>query len=255
LEWNAKQERYELCGVIGADEYHEQVNNNAFTNRMVQWHLEQAIVVYEWLQQEFPDRAMELAQKLQITPERQLRWQAMITHIYIPYDAATGMIEQCDGFFQLQDINLNDYEPRERSIQAVLGISETNQRQVLKQPDVLMLLYLMRGTQAFPYSHDVLQRNWNYYAPRTDITYGSSLGPAIHAILAADLGTTDPYEQFMQAALVDLENTRGNSGEGIHAASAGGVWQSVIFGFGGIQLQDRMMVEIRNLAVGLPLPR
>jgi beta-phosphoglucomutase len=247
LEWNAKQERYELCGVIGADEYHEQVNNNAFTNRMVQWHLEQAIVVYEWLQQEFPDRAMELAQKLQITPQRQQRWQAMITHIYIPYDAATGMIEQCDGFFQLQDINLNDYKPRERSIQAVLGISETNQRQVLKQPDVLMLLYLMRGTQAFPYSHEILKKNWNYYAPRTDITYGSSLGPAIHAILAADLGAADPYDQFMQAALVDLEDTRGNAGEGIHAASAGGVWQSVIFGFGGIQLQDSGPVATPHL--------
>ncbi len=247
LEWNAKQERYELCGVIGADEYHEQVNNNAFTNRMVQWHLEQAVVVYEWLQQKFPDRAIELAQKLQITPERQLRWQAMITHIYIPYDAATRMIEQCDGFFQLQDINLNDYEPRSRSIQAVLGISETNQRQVLKQPDVLMLLYLMRGTQAFPYNHDILEKNWNYYAPRTDITYGSSLGPAIHAILAADLGTTDPYAQFMQAALVDLEDTRGNAGEGIHAASAGGVWQSVIFGFGGIQLKDSGPVATPHL--------
>jgi beta-phosphoglucomutase len=247
LEWNAKQERYELCGVIGADEYHEQVNNNAFTNRMVQWHLEQAIVIYEWLQQQFPDRAIELAQKLQITPERQLRWQAMITHIYIPYDATTGLIEQCDGFFQLQDINLNDYEPRTRSMQAVLGISETNQKQVLKQPDVLMLLYLMRGTQAFPYSHEILQKNWNYYAPRTDITYGSSLGPAIHAILAADLGATDPYEQFMQAALVDLEDTRGNAGEGIHAASAGGVWQSVIFGFGGIQLKDSGPVATPHL--------
>jgi beta-phosphoglucomutase len=247
LEWNAKQERYELCGVIGADEYHEQVNNNAFTNRMVQWHLEQAIIVYEWLQQQFPDRAVELAQKLQITPERQLRWQAMITHIYIPYDAATGMIEQCDGFFQLRDIDLNDYEPRARSMQAVLGISETNQRQVLKQPDVLMLLYLMRGNQAFPYSHAVLQQNWNYYAPRTDITYGSSLGPAIHAILAADLGAADPYEQFMQAALVDLEDTRGNTGEGIHAASAGGVWQSVIFGFGGIQLKDSGPVATPHL--------
>lgn len=120
----------------------------------------------------------------------------------------------------------------------MLGIDATNQRQVLKQPDVLMLLYLMRGTQAFPYRPDVLQTNWHYYAPRTDITYGSSLGPAIHAILASDLGTADPYERFMHAALVDLEDTRGNTGDGIHAASAGGVWQAVVFGFGGIQLKD-----------------
>jgi beta-phosphoglucomutase len=255
VEWNAKQERYELSGVIGADEYHEQVNNNAFTNRMVQWHLEKAIAVYQWLQHQFSvgavspfeNRATELAQKLQLTPERLRHWQAIVTQMYIPYDAKTGLIEQFEGFFQLKDIDLKEYEPRDRSIQAVLGIDETNQRQVLKQPDVLMLLYLMRGTQAFPYCPDVLQTNWNYYASRTDITYGSSLGPAIHAILASDLEAADPYEQFMQAALVDLEDTRGNSADGIHAASAGGVWQAVVFGFGGIQLKDSQPVATPHL--------
>jgi trehalose/maltose hydrolase-like predicted phosphorylase len=236
LEWNAQAERYELCGVIGADEYHEQVNNNIFTNRMVQWHLEKALTVYAWLQQHFPDQAIALAKQLNITPARQQRWQAMITQIYIPEATETGLIEQFDGFFQLKDIDLSEYEPRDRSIQALLGIAETNQRQVLKQPDVLMLLYLMRGTQASPYRDDVLRTNWDYYAPRTDITHGSSLGPAIHAILASDLGESDPYGPFMQAALVDLEDSRHNAGEGIHAASAGGVWQAVVFGFGGIEL-------------------
>jgi beta-phosphoglucomutase len=247
LEWNGQKERYELCGVIGADEYHEQVNNNAFTNRMVQWHLEKAVAIYEWLQLKFPDRAAELTARLNLTPKRRLSWQAMISQIYIPSDAATGLIEQCDGFFQLQDINLSDYEPRDQSIQAVLGITATNQRQVLKQPDVLMLLYLMRSTQESPYSYDVLQKNWDYYAPRTDITYGSSLGPAIHTILAADLHVADSYQQFLQAALVDLEDTRGNTPEGIHAASAGGVWQAVVFGFGGIQLLENGPVATAHL--------
>jgi len=247
LEWHAEQERYELCGVIGADEYHEQVNNNAFTNRMVQWHLEKAVAVYEWLQHTFPvgeasqneNRAATLTQKLQLTSEHRLSWQAMIAQLYIPYDAKTGLIEQFEGFFQLKDIDLNDYEPRKQSIQAVLGIDETNQRQVLKQPDVLMLLYLMRDTQSVTDHPDALQKNWDYYAPRTDITYGSSLTPAIHAILAANLGATaDAYQQFMQAVMVDLEDSRGNTEDGIHAASAGGVWQAVVFGFGGIQLKD-----------------
>ena len=245
LEWHEKQERYELCGVIGADEYHEQVNNNAFTNRMVQWHLEKAVAVYAWLQHSFPDRAVALAQQLQLTPELLLRWQTAIAQIYIPNDATTGIIEQFEGFFQLKDINLRDYEPRDRSMQAVLGIDETNHRQVLKQPDVLMLLYLMRDTLAA--SDDVLQKNWDYYAPRTDITYGSSLTPAIHAILAARLGSADAYQQFMQAAMVDLDNNRGNTTDGIHAASAGGVWQAAVFGFGGIQLKDNGPVATPNL--------
>ena len=239
VEWNAQRERYELCGVIGADEYHEQVNNNAYTNRMVQWHLEKAVAVYEWLRNKFPVGAIELAQKLQITSEQLLGWEAIIAQMYIPYDAKTGLIEQFEGFFQLQDINLKDYEPRDRSIQAVLGMEETNQRQVLKQPDVLMLLYLMRDAPEFLYRHHVLRKNWNYYAPRTDISYGSSLSSAIHATLAATLGeAADAYQQFMQAALVDLEDTRHNTADGIHGASAGGVWQTVVFGFAGIQLKD-----------------
>jgi kojibiose phosphorylase len=248
LEWHAKQERYELCGVIGADEYHEKVNNNAFTNRMVQWHLEKAVAVYEWLQQRFPDRSVELIQKLQLTSENLLLWQTMIAKLYIPHDDKTGLIEQFEGFFQLQDIDLSKYEPRDRSMQAVLGIDGTNQRQVLKQPDVLMLLYLMRDTQALPDYCNVLQKNWDYYAPRTDSTYGSSLTPAIHASLAANLGdTADAYKQFMQAALTDLDDNRGNTTDGIHAASAGGVWQAVVFGFGGIQLKDSAPVATPHL--------
>lgn len=248
VEWNDKQERYELRGVIGADEYHEQVNNNAYTNQMAQWHLEKAVAVYEWLQHKFPDRAAKLAQRLQLTSEQLLHFQAMIVQMYIPYDAKTGLIEQFEGFFQLKDINLSDYEPRDRSIQAVLGMDETNQSQVLKQPDVLMLLYLMRDTQAFLYRHNVLQKNWNYYALRTDSTYGSSLCPAIHSILAAKLDEAeDAYKHFMQASLVDLEDSRGNTGDGIHAASAGGVWQAVVFGFGGIQLKESGPVAIPHL--------
>jgi beta-phosphoglucomutase len=248
LEWNPQQERYELCGVIGADEYHEQVSNNAFTNRMVQWHLEKAVAVYAWLQRKFPKQAAVLAQRLQLTSEQTLQWQTAIAQIYLPYNAETGLIEQFEGFFQLKDIDLTNYEPRHRSIQAVLGMDETNQRQVLKQPDVLMLLYLMRGTPAFSSHPDMLRTNWDYYAPRTDITYGSSLTPAIHAILAANLGADAvAYQQFMQAAMVDLDDNRGNTADGIHAASAGGVWQAVVFGFGGIQLKDDAPVATPHL--------
>jgi beta-phosphoglucomutase len=248
LEWHIEKERYELCGVIGADEYHEQVNNNAFTNRMVQWHLEKAVAVYDWLQQNFPDRSLELGQRLQLTSEHLLHWQTAIAKIYIPYEAQTELIEQFEGFFQLKDIDLKEYEPRVRSIQAVLGIEETNQRQVLKQPDVLMLLYLMRDTESAPNYRDILQKNWDYYAPRTDITYGSSLTPAIHAILAANLDkSAEADEHFMRAALVDLEDNRGNTEDGIHAATAGGVWQAVVFGFGGIQLLDSAPVATPHL--------
>jgi beta-phosphoglucomutase len=248
VEWHDKQQRYELCGVIGTDEYHEDVRNNAYTNRLVQWHLEKAVAVYEWLQQTFPARATELAQQLQLTPVQLLAFHTTIAQMYIPYNPQTLLIEQFEGFFALQDLNLSDYEPRTRSIQSVLGMAATNQSQVIKQPDVLMLLYLLFKTPEFANRQDILHENWNYYTPRTDSRYGSSLGSSVQALLAANLDkSVDAYEHFMRAALIDLQNTFGNTEDGIHAASAGGVWQALVFGFGGIQLTENGPVATPHL--------
>ncbi|MBE9508453.1 MAG: glycoside hydrolase family 65 protein, partial [Chloroflexi bacterium] len=105
--------------------------------------------------------------------------------------------------------------------------------QVLKQPDVLMLLYLLNDR----YDQETLRVNWDYYTPRTDLAYGSSLGPPIQALLTARLGESEvAYEHFMHAARTDLKDVRGNSADGIHAALAGGLWQAVAFGFAGLQL-------------------
>jgi beta-phosphoglucomutase len=256
VEWNGRLERYELRDVIGPDEYHERVNNNAFTNRMVQWHLETALFVLDWLRQQDSDRARALETQLDLNPDRLHLWSEIIRRLWIPYNEERGLIEQCEGFLQLEDLNLENYEPRTRSMQALLGIEGANQRQVLKQPDVLMLLYLMRGNAAgasssLGYDQQTLQRNWDYYAPRTDHTYGSSLGPAIHAILACDLDKPEEaYEHFMRAAMVDLEDVRGNASDGIHAASTGGLWQAVVFGFGGVKITETGPVASPHLPPG-----
>lgn len=256
VEWNAERDRYEINDVIGPDEYHERVNNNAFTNCMVQWHLQTALKVWNWLRQTDPEQAAMLETQLQLTPERMAHWQHIIRAIWVPQDAETSLIEQFEGFFELEDINLAEYEPRVRSMQTILGIEGANQRQVLKQADVLMLLYLLRRS-AFvepaqtSYDRKTLQANWDYYVPRTDHTYGSSLGPPVHAILACELGRVEEaYEHFMRSALVDLADVRGNAAEGIHAASTGGVWQAVVFGFGGIQLTASGPVAAPNLPAG-----
>ena len=248
VEWHEKQQRYELCGVIGTDEYHEHVRNNAYTNRLVQWHLEKAVQVYEWLQSTFPTQANQLSQRLQLSPVQILAFHTTISLMYIPYNPQTLLIEQFEGFFALQDLNLSDYEPRTKSIQSILGIEKTNQSQVIKQPDVLMLLYLLLKTPEFADRQDILHENWNYYTPRTDITQGSSLGSSIQSILAANLDkSVDAYEHFMRAATIDLNNTFGNTEDGIHAASAGGVWQAVVFGFGGIHPTENGPISTPHL--------
>ncbi len=233
VKWTGR--RYELLDVIGPDENHEHCNNNAFTNAMAQFNLRSARMVWDWLAKSYPETALRLRQKLNLTLEELKTWGTIAQSLTIYPDPETKLIEQFDGFFDLIDVNLQDYEPRSQSMQALLGIEPTNQRQILKQPDVLMMLYLLRQQ----FDHETLQANWNYYVPRTDHTYGSSLGPAVHAILACGLSYVDEaYQHFMRAALVDLEDVRGNASEGVHAASAGGLWQAIVFGFAGIRLTD-----------------
>lgn len=247
VEWNGDRHRYEIRDVIGPDEYHDHVNNNAFTNQMARWNLETALLVWQWLQEQHPDTADRLKQQLGLNSERLEKWAEIADRLWIPVDPQTGLIEQAEGFFSLEDINLTEWEPRQRSMQAILGIEGANKRQVLKQADVLMLLYLLRDR----YDRQTLQVNWDYYNPRTDHTYGSSLGPAIHASLACALGNpAAAYEHFMRAALVDLEDVRGNAGEGIHAASTGGVWQSIAFGFGGVRFTEQGPVATPHLPPG-----
>lgn len=235
-EWNAAASRYEISDVIGPDEYHDHVDNNAFTNQMARWNLQTALDVLAWLRATAPAQAAALAERLDLTPARLEHWADVIARLYTGYDPETGLIEQFAGFFARRDLDQTALEPRAQSVQALFGIEETQTYQVLKQPDVLMLLYLLPEL----YNREILIANWEYYTPRTDLSYGSSLGPAIQAALAARLGhSEEAYRHFIHAARTDLQDARGNTAEGLHAATAGGLWQAVVFGFAGLTLTDK----------------
>jgi kojibiose phosphorylase len=244
VDWNTQRHCYDIRHVIGPDENHDRVDNNAFTNLMVKWHLQSALALVDWLKQAYPHKAAQLEEKLDLVSQRLEHWADISNHLFVSEDTETGLIEQFEGFFQLEDVNLMDYEPRTKSMQGLLGVEATSQKQILKQPDVLMLLYLLRDR----YDQKTLKANWDYYNPRTDHAYGSSLGPAINAVLACDLNQPmEAYTHFMRAALVDLEDVRLNACKGIHAASAGGVWQAIVFGFAGIRMTQFGPVACPNL--------
>jgi kojibiose phosphorylase len=55
--------------------------------------------------------------------------------------------------------------------------------------------------------------------------------------MACEVGKPDDaYEHFIRAVRADLRDVRHNAGDGIHGASAGGTWQAVVFGFGGLRV-------------------
>jgi kojibiose phosphorylase len=235
--WESRVEKsdtgFAIRQVIGPDEYHDHVDNNAFTNGMVRWHLEKASEVREWLQLNFPEVAEELDRHLKISGEMMRFWKDIGAKLEFRHNSITGLIEQFDDFFLLTEVDWEKFEDRMESMQSLLGIEGANQHQVLKQADVIMLLCLLRDR----FDQKTWRVNWDYYNPRTDHSYGSSLGPAIHAWAACEIGEPDlAYEHFMRAARADLRDIRGNADDGIHAASAGGLWQAVVFGFAGLRL-------------------
>lgn len=234
-EWHPEHNDYEITNVNGPDEWHEHVNNNAFTNYMAKLNIQMGIDVLDWLQSTASNKANELVKELDLNEKRLAHWRNVIARMSFLQDRHSGLIEQFDGFFQLELLDQEKFQGRTTSFQGLLGVKEVSRYQIVKQADVLMLLTL-EGQEFDPKTKKV---NWDYYFPITDHDYGSSLTPAFHVLLARELGLVETaYHMFMKGALVDLENPRGNADEGIHAACAGAVWQAAILGLAGLRLTD-----------------
>jgi kojibiose phosphorylase len=240
LEWDEASNKYHIHNVIGPDEYHEHVDDNAMTNLMAGWVLRTANLVAQWLMNENTEKHADLMASLNLTMEDISHWQDRQQKIWIN-QLKTGEIEQFRGFFDLEIVDQQSLEPRKISLQEMFGIEGVQKYQLIKQPDVVMALYLLRDH----FTTEVVKKNLDYYHQRTDLTYGSSLGPSIASLMLAMYGQVEEaYGLFIHTLMTDLDNNRGNTPDGIHAASAGAVWQVVVFGFLGLQ-QSGNRPEIR----------
>jgi trehalose/maltose hydrolase-like predicted phosphorylase len=239
--WASRAERhperhdYEFNDVVGPDEWHEHANNNAFTNYMARWNIQAGLNILAWLRATAPGKAGELTRQLDLTTARLDHWRDVVSGIRIPQDKQTGLIEEFEGFFQLEPLDQEAYAGRTTSYQGILGMDPVQRYRIVKQADVLMLLTLMHED----FSLETKRVNWDYYFPITDHEYGSSLTPALHVILACELGLIDTaYELYMIGALTDLEDLRLNAASGIHEACCGAVWQATVLGFAGLRVTD-----------------
>jgi trehalose/maltose hydrolase-like predicted phosphorylase len=233
VEKNEQRRDYEITNVIGPDEWHEHVNNNTFTNYMARHNLQIALDVWDFLQANAPAKYEELKQRLAISQQRLDHWQDIIARMLILQDPRTRLIEQFEGFFKLEPFDQSRYAGRKDSYQGILGMEDVQKYQIIKQADVLMLLTVLRQE----FDLETKRVNWDYYYPITDHEYGSSLTPAFHVILACELDKArEAKELFRIGNLVDLENLRGNTPDGIHNACSGAAWQAAALGFAGLKV-------------------
>jgi kojibiose phosphorylase len=237
LELNETQDRYELTRVIGPDEFHEHVDNNTFTNRMAKWHLEQTAKVFTELCAEGSAVHEALCSRLGLTIEEAEKWAELAAKIYVPFDASRNLIEQFEGYFGLEDVPITEWDENQMPIYPEgHDHFSLNGTMILKQPDVIMLNYLLPDE----FSDEVKAANYAFYEERT--LHKSSLSPAIHSIMGIEVGDiSSAHRYFERSAYVDLVNNQGNTQDGMHIASAGGTWQSLVCGFGGFRVKHGMM--------------
>ena len=224
--------RYEILDAIGPDEYHERVNNNAFTNVMVKHAADIFILAIDKVR----NNNSEYFNKF----DKELSWAYDFAEkLYVPQPNGNGIIEQFDGYFKLEDVTpeiLKTRELKKNEYWGGHGLASTTM--TLKQADVVMMLNVFRNE----YSKEVKKANWEFYEPYTE--HGSSLSACAYAIVAAEIGNIEwAYKYFMKTASVDLTgDTKQYVGSlyigGTHPAANGGAWNTAIFGFAGVSFTN-----------------
>ena len=233
LERDEIKQRYHINEVIGPDEYKEHVDNDAFTNWLAYWTIETAINYYNKLKESDSEVIRKLESKLSLQNAME-NWTTKLPKIYLPEPRdLDNVIPQNDTFLSLEDIDLTKYKNQEHigSMFKDYNLDQVNKIQVVKQADVVMLLYLLEHK----FSKEVKKANYDYYEKRT--LHDSSLSLSTHSILASDIDEKDlAYKLFQEATKIDLGENMKTSDHGIHAASLGGLWQIVVNGFGGVRM-------------------
>ncbi|MFP4550661.1 MAG: glycoside hydrolase family 65 protein, partial [Spirochaetales bacterium] len=188
---------YEFIRLLGPDEYHENVDNNTFTNFQARYVARVTGELIELLRERAPNRLDELFAKLGIDGDELDLWADMAERIFVPEpDEETKLIEQFRGFFSLEDIEPNELAKRLQDKSEYWGWPNgiAVETQVSKQADVTQLFAL----HPHAYSTEVMRANYDYYEPRTQ--HGSSLSHSVYSMVAAWIGDLkEAYRYFMNS--------------------------------------------------------
>ena len=236
----ADKDKYEIHDVVGPDEYHERVNNNAYTNRMAKFVFEKTVEFISEIKNEYKDCYDELDKKYDLKSLESI-FDDSAKNLYIPQpDSKSGVIEQFDGYFSLEDTSVDEVRSRLLDPTEYWGgaYGVATDTQVLKQADVVAMLSMFKDD----YSEDIMKANWSYYEPRTE--HGSSLSACMYSLLSCYIENPDAaYPLFIKSASADLvPGSKEWIGPqyigGTHPASEGGAWIVAIKGFAGMTVKD-----------------
>ena len=238
--YNDENQKYEIHNVVGPDEYHTSypgsekpgLKNNAYTNFMAVWCL---IHAKEALDKLNTRRAEELLRILNISKEDLVRWDTISRNMFIPFIQQGKIIEQFEGFDQLEDLDWDKYrEQYGENIRLDRILEKENDNvgnyKAVKQPDVLMLFYLFSAEELseiferLGYEFDTKEQiplNISYYQEIT--SHGSTLSKVVHSWVYARSHRERSWHDFKKALVSDFNDIQGGTTpEGIHLGAMAG---------------------------------
>lgn len=227
--YSEKRGKYGFYGVMGPDEFHMMVNNNAYTNYMGMRTLRYATEVLDEMRSQQPEMYDALCEKTALQPDEIAHWRHIAENMYLP-ETAEHLFEQHDGYFDLPHTDIGSIPMSEFPLYDHWAYDRIYRTDMIKQPDVLMFLYLYNTS----FDEQTKRVNYDFYQPRT--IHESSLSPAIHSILAAELDKMDEAVSFFgYATRLDLDNYNRNTREGLHITSIAMAWANIVYGFAGLR--------------------
>ena len=227
---------FEIHGVTGPDEYTTVVNNNLFTNVMARFNLSYAAQTVRDLAFERPDAYERMVTRLGLREEELAEWTRAADAMLIPFSDALQIHPQDSHFLDREVWDLENTPPEQKPLMLHFHPLVIYRFQVLKQADVVLALFL-HGNQ---FTLEEKLADFDYYDPLT--TSDSTLSNVVQSIIAAEIGYQDlALDYFVHTLFVDLADLHKNTADGVHVASAGGVWSGLVSGFGGMRDHDGVL--------------
>lgn len=227
-----KDGQFHLHHVTGPDEYTVLVNNNYYTNRMVKYHFEHVVKWYDMHQDELHD----VISKLKIDEHE----------IQLLKKAAKEMVLLSDERLNiwLQDQEHHLRKPLPKGILPNQGLpiflkyhpQFVYRHQVLKQADVIAAEVLLNHYDAR------FKSSFHYYLPMT--SHDSSLSKCMYGIGAYHIDEDElAFNYFKEVLLLDIDDTKGHTKNGLHLANMGGAYLMVMKGLFGIYLDEMLSIN------------
>ncbi|MCU1343845.1 MAG: kojibiose phosphorylase, partial [Acidimicrobiia bacterium] len=230
LGFYGRDAAFHIHGVAGPDEYTTLAYDYTFTNVMARMNLRYAVLALRRLRDERPSDYTALVYDLSVTESEIESWQRVADDMHLPYDDELGINPQDVTFLEREVWDLANTPFEKFPLLLHYHPLVIYRFQVLKQADVVMAMFL----EGQEFTVDQKRKNFDYYDALT--TGDSSLSAAVESIVASEIGNEElAFRYFRYSLLMDIADIQGNVSDGVHIASAGGVWMALVFGFGGVR--------------------